>query len=151
VRPHKRLTNDQQIWGKTMLEQLLKSALQGMSGNSSGNSPLLQIAAALLNNGGQFGGLQGLIQQFQRAGLDSHINSWISTWQNLPISPEQLTQALGSGQLQQMAQQAGMDPQALSGQLSQLLPQLVDKITPHGQVPSGGLDDALGMLSKLMR
>jgi uncharacterized protein YidB (DUF937 family) len=135
-----------------MLEQMLKGALQSLSGNqSAGSSPLLQIAAALLNNGGQFGGLQGLIQQFQRAGLDGHINSWISSGQNLPISPDQLTQVLGSGQLQQMAQQVGMDPQALSGHLSELLPQMIDKLTPHGQVPSGGMEDVLGMLGKLVR
>jgi len=134
-----------------MLEQLLKSALQGMAGNSSGSSPLLQIAAAMLNNGGQFGGLQGLIQQFQNAGLGGHIDSWISSGQNLPISPEQLTQVLGSGKLQQMAQQAGMDPQTVSAGLSQLLPQMIDKLTPHGQAPSGGLDDVMGMLGRLMR
>jgi uncharacterized protein YidB (DUF937 family) len=134
-----------------MLEQLLKSALQGMAGNSSGSSPLLQIAAAMLNNGGQFGGLQGLIQQFQNAGLGGHIDSWISSGQNLPISPEQLTQVLGSGKLQQMAQQAGMDPQTVSAGLSQLLPQMIDKLTPHGQAPSGGLDDVIGMLGRLIR
>ena len=134
-----------------MLEQLLKNALQGFSGDQARTSPLLQIAAALLNNGGQFGGLQGLIQQFQRAGLDGHINSWISSGQNLPISPEQLTQIFGSDQLEQMARQASMDPQALGGQLSQLLPQMIDKLTPHGQVPNNGLDDALGTLGKLVR
>jgi uncharacterized protein YidB (DUF937 family) len=134
-----------------MLEQLLKSALQGMAGNSSGSSPLLQIAAAMLNNGGQFGGLQGLIQQFQNAGLGGLIDSWISSGQNLPISPEQLTQVLGSGKLQQMAQQAGMDPQTVSAGLSQLLPQMIDKLTPHGQAPSGGLDDVIGMLGRLIR
>jgi uncharacterized protein YidB (DUF937 family) len=134
-----------------MLEQLIQGALQGLSGNRPGSSPLLQIAAALLNNGGQFGGLQGLIQQFQRAGLDSHINSWISTGQNLPISPEQLTQVLGAGPIQQMAQQAGMDSHQLSNQLSQLLPQMIDRLTPHGEVPGSGLEDALGSLGKLLR
>jgi uncharacterized protein YidB (DUF937 family) len=134
-----------------MLEQILRGALQGFGGNQSGSSPLLQIAAALLNNGGRFGGLEGLIQQFQRAGLDSHINSWISTGQNLPISPEQLSQVLGAGHVQQMAQQAGVDANSLSEQLSQLLPQMIDKLTPQGQAPSGGLEDALGMLGKMMR
>jgi len=134
-----------------MLEQILRGALQGFGGNQAGSSPLLQIAAALLNNGGRFGGLEGLIQQFQRAGFDSQMNSWISTGQNLPISPEQLSQVLGAGHVQQMAQQAGMDPNALSAQLSQLLPQMIDKLTPQGQTPSGGLEDALGMLGKMMR
>ena len=134
-----------------MLEQLLQGVLQGFAGNQAGSSPLLQIAAALLNNNGQFGGLQGLIQQFQRAGLESHMNSWISTGPNLPISPEQLTQVLGAGPMQQMAQQAGIDPQTLSSHLSQLLPQMVDRVTPNGTAPAGGLDDALAMLGNLSR
>ena len=134
-----------------MLEQLLRGALQGFTGNQAGSSnPLLEIAAAMLSNNGQFGGLQGLIEQFQRAGLGGHMNSWISTGQNQPISPDQLTQVLGSGQLQQMAQQAGLDPQALSGQLSQLLPQMIDKLTPHGQAPSTGFDDVIGSLGKML-
>jgi uncharacterized protein YidB (DUF937 family) len=135
-----------------MLEQLLKGALQGLAGNaSSDSSPLLQIAAAMLSNGSQFGGLQGLIQQFQQAGLGGQMSSWISAGQNLPISPEQLAQVFGSGQLQQMAQQAGMDPQALSSGLSQVLPQMIDRLTPQGQTPSGGFDDVIGMLGRLAR
>lgn len=134
-----------------MLEQLLRGALQGMGGNQAGSSPLLEIAAAMLNNGGQFGGLQGLIQQFQRAGLDKQMGSWISSGTNLPISPEQLAQVFGSGQMQQMAQQAGMDTQSFADQLSQLLPQMIDKVTPQGQAPGGGLEDALGMLARLSR
>lgn len=134
-----------------MFEQLLKGALQGLAGNATNSSPLLQIAAAMLSNGGQFGGLQGLIQQFQRAGLDGQMNSWISSGQNLPISPDQLTQVLGSGQLQQLAQQAGMDTQTFSSGLSQVLPQMIDKLTPQGQAPSGGFDDVIGMLGRLGR
>jgi uncharacterized protein YidB (DUF937 family) len=138
-----------------MLEQLIQSALQGLAGNQSGNqsgmNPLLQIAAAMLNNNGPFGGLQGLTQQFQQAGFGSHMNSWISTGQNMPISPDQLSQILGSGRMQEMAQQAGMDPQSMSGQLSQLLPQMIDRLTPQGSVPSGGLEDALGSLGRLVR
>jgi uncharacterized protein YidB (DUF937 family) len=134
-----------------MLEQMLQSALQGLAGNQQGSSPLLQIAAAMLSNNSQFGGLQGLIQQFQGAGLDSHMNSWISSGQNLPISPDQLTRVLGAGPMQQMAQQAGLDQDAFGGQLSQLLPQMIDRLTPQGQAPSGGFDDALAMLGKLSR
>jgi len=53
--------------------------------------------------------------------------------------------------MQQMAQQAGLDQDAFSGQLSQLLPQMIDRLTPQGQAPGGGFDDALAMLGKLSR
>lgn len=135
-----------------MLDQLLKGALQGFGGNLGGGSnPLLQIAAQMLSNSGQFGGLQGLIRQFEQAGLGSHVSSWIGTGQNMPISPDQLIQALGSGQVQQMAQQTGMDPQAITSGLSQILPQMIDKLTPQGQAPSGGFGDVMGMLGNLLK
>ena len=118
--------------------------------NTGGANALLQLVTSLVSNNGPFGGLQGLVQQFQNAGLGEHANSWVSTGQNLPISPQQLGQVFGGGQLQQMAQQVGLDPGQLGGALSKLLPQVVDQLTPNGQVPAGGVGDALGMLTKML-
>jgi uncharacterized protein YidB (DUF937 family) len=78
------------------------------------------------------------------------VNSWISTGKNLPVSPEQLMQVFGQGQLQQMAASTGMDLGTLSGGLSDLLPQMIDRMTPQGQLPTGGIDSALAELSKMM-
>lgn len=108
---------------------------------------MLQIALQLLASSG---GLSGLAQQFQQAGLGPQMGSWVSTGQNLPISPEQLLQAFGQGQMQQMAASSGMDVGQLSGGLSDLLPQLIDGLTPQGQIPAGGVDDALAELSRMM-
>jgi uncharacterized protein YidB (DUF937 family) len=137
------------------LDALLSSLMGGSTqGGGQGANPLMQIALQMLAGGGQggggAGGLQSLIQAFQQAGLGNQMNSWISTGQNMPISPDQLMQALGSGRMQQMAAQSGMDVGQLSGGLSQLLPQLIDGLTPGGQVPASGLDDALSQLSKMM-
>ena len=150
-----------------LLDSLLTGALQQMGnagsaaprglpgesglGDGGGTGALLQIVAQMLSNNGQSGGLGGLLQQFQQAGLGREMNSWISTGQNLPISLDQLTKVFGQGQLQQMAQSAGMDVGQLGGQLTELLPQMVDKLTPDGQLPQGGFDDALAALSKMMR
>lgn len=134
-----------------MLDKLISGALQGLGGGQPAASPLLQMVTSMLSSGGQSGGLAGLVQQFQQAGLGAQVNSWVSTGQNLPIDPQQLMQVFGQGNFQQMASQAGMDPQQLGGQLSQMLPQLIDQMTPQGQIPSGGVDDALAALSKLMK
>jgi uncharacterized protein YidB (DUF937 family) len=81
--------------------------------------------------------------------------SWVGTGQNMPISPDQLTQVLGSDRISQMAQQLGMGHGDLAGQLSQMLPQVVDKLTPHGQVPQGNdlssLGDIGGLLGGLLK
>ena len=133
-----------------MLDKLIAGAIQGMaSGQGSAQTPLMQIVGSLLSNGGPYGGVAGLVQQFQQAGLGQQAASWVSTGANMPISAEQLTRVLGSPQLQQMASSAGMDSSQFGDQLSQLLPQLIDRLTPHGQMPTGGVEDPLAVLSKM--
>ncbi|MCQ9374071.1 YidB family protein [Methyloversatilis sp. XJ19-13] len=124
-------------------------ALSGQSGAQG--SGLLQLLMGLINNP-QAGGLQGLIAAFQDKGLGDLVSSWVGTGQNLPISPEQLQSVLGSGQIGQIAQQLGLSPQEVSGQLSALLPQVIDGITPNGRIPEGdAMQNALGMLSGLLK
>jgi uncharacterized protein YidB (DUF937 family) len=134
---------------------LLDALLSGMTGPAAGTSqsganPLLQLVLQLLSSQGQFGGLSGLAQQFQQAGLGPQFNSWISTGQNVPISPEQLMQVFGQQPMQQMASNGGMDLGQLSGGLADLLPQMIDGLTPTGEVPAAGIDSALAELSKMM-
>ena len=134
---------------------LLDSLLSGLAGTSAGpNSPvanpLVNIAIQMLTNRGTSGGLSSLIEQFQRAGLGPQMDSWISTGQNLPISPDQLLQVFGRGQMQQMSAESGLDVDQLSGGLAGVLPQLIDRLTPAGAVPASGVDDALAELSQLM-
>jgi len=134
-----------------MLDKLLTGALQGIGGQAQSGQqadPLLQILGSLLS--GQNGGLAGLIQQFQQAGLGEQAASWVSRGDNLPVSVEQLMQVFGAGDMQQMASSAGLDEQQFGSRLSELLPQAIDQMTPDGELPSGNVDDALGMLSRLM-
>jgi uncharacterized protein YidB (DUF937 family) len=139
-----------------MLDKLITGALQGM-GQQQGGGDMMQIVAGLLSGtgGGGAGGLAGLVQQFQQAGLGEQVSSWISTGQNLPINVDQLMQVFGQGNMQQMAASAGVNVQDFGQQLSQLLPQAVDQMTPSGQLPElgqgGGLEDALASLSRLMQ
>ena len=73
----------------------------------------------------------------------------MSTGSNLPISADQVKQALGPEKLDQLAQQTGLDTGTLASQLSNLLPGLVDKLTPDGNVPQGdALQENLGGLLK---
>ena len=83
----------------------------------------------------QVGGISGLQQMFEQKGLGGIASSWIGTGQNLPISPDQLQSVLHSDALQNMAEKTGMSTEQLSGVLSQMLPQVVDKLTPNGQAP----------------
>ena len=78
------------------------------------------------------------MQSFQQGGLADVVNSWVSTGQNLPVSGQQLASVLGSGPLQDIAAQLGVSPEQASGSLADLLPQIVDQLTPNGQLPQGG-------------
>jgi uncharacterized protein YidB (DUF937 family) len=95
--------------------------------------------------GGQGGGLVALVQKFQQAGLGEVVASWIGAGPNRPISADQLGQVLGAGALDGVAQQVGMNGQDLMGQLAQLLPQLVDQLTPEGRLPDAGQLSSSGM------
>lgn len=130
-----------------MLDKFLAGALQGMTGGGQQEDPLLQILSMLLSSQG--GGLAGLIQQFQQAGLGEQAQSWVSRGPNQPISLEQLMQVFGAERIEQMAASTGMPRDDFGARLSELLPQAVDQMTPDGELPSGGVDDALAILSKL--
>jgi uncharacterized protein YidB (DUF937 family) len=102
--------------------------------------------------GGQ-GGLNGLISQFASKGLGDVIGSWVGTGNNLPISAEQIQSVLGADTVKNLASKLGMDSGALTSQLSNLLPQAVDKLTPEGKVPEGdimskGMDMLGGLFGK---
>jgi uncharacterized protein YidB (DUF937 family) len=100
------------------------------------------------------GGLGGLADKFNQAGLGDVISSWIGKGENLPISADQLSNVLGNDTLSSIASQLGVDPAQASGQLSQMLPGLIDKLTPHGTAPAGGLGNAgdlMGMLGGLLQ
>lgn len=106
------------------------------SGGGGGDmSALIQAVVALLAGGGQGGGLQALIRMFQDKGLGDLISSWIGTGGNLPISADQIRRGLGPDLLSQIAGKAGMDPDDAASGLSELLPGLIDQLTPGGNVP----------------
>lgn len=143
-----------------LLDSVLGAALGGGQAGG-GQADLLNMVVGMLAGGGQGsqggqagGGLGALLEQFQRSGLGDVAASWVSTGQNLPISPDQLGQALGGDQVAGMASKLGMDSGDLLGQLSQMLPQVVDRLTPDGQVPAQidpGRIDLGGLLGALLK
>ena len=113
-------------------------------GETGGQGGLLQTVMQLINDP-KIGGLQGLVQTFQQGGLGEIVNSWVSSGQNLPISAEQIQSVLGGSSLQDLAARLGMSPEQASGNLAEMLPSLVDNMTPNGQLPEGGDLLAQGM------
>ena len=81
------------------------------------------------------GGLNDLVKQLQHKGLGDAANSWIGTGPNKPVDPNDLANALGADQINSLMAHSGMSRDELLEGLSQNLPQVVDQLTPDGQVP----------------
>jgi uncharacterized protein YidB (DUF937 family) len=144
-----------------LLDSVIGALGQGHAPGGGGQGDLLNMVIGMLGQSGGgataglggVGGLAGLVEKFQQGGLGEIASSWVGTGQNLPVSPDQLGGVLGQDTVSDMASQLGMGHGDLLGQLSQLLPQVVDKLTPNGQLPqpgSGGLGDLAGMLGGLL-
>ncbi|VVE30692.1 hypothetical protein PCE31106_03624 [Pandoraea cepalis] len=90
---------------------------------------------------GALGGLGGLTQVLENSGLGDAMRSWVGTGSNQPVSADQVAQALGpGGHLQQLADSAGVSQDEAAQQLSSLLPEVVNHLTPNGDLPQGHLD-----------
>jgi uncharacterized protein YidB (DUF937 family) len=115
-------------------------AMAGMGGGAAAQSQHAGTLSMLMDfiNSPQVGGIAGLQQMFQQKGLGGVVSSWIGTGQNLPISADQLHNVLQGSALQDLAAKSGMDTSQLAGMFSQLMPHVVDKLTPNGQVPDAG-------------
>jgi uncharacterized protein YidB (DUF937 family) len=115
---------------------VLRGALGGAP-NQPGGNPLVAGVLQLLNDP-RTGGLQGLVQSFHDKGLGGIAASWVGTGANQPISPDQVTHALGAERVQELARSAGAQQGAVASQLATLLPTIIDQLTPHGTIPEGG-------------
>jgi len=132
-----------------ILDGLLGSLTGGSAGGAQqGQSQLMQMALQLIQ---QNGGLPGIISKFQSGGMAQQIGSWVGRGENLPVTSSQLQEVLGTGAIGQIAQQMGLSHADASSGLAQMLPQLIDKLTPNGQVPDNHGDllaQAMSMLTK---
>jgi len=130
-----------------IFDDLENKAVNSMLGGSS--NPLATGLLQMINN--QPGGLSGLLQSFHDKGLGSLASSWVGTGQNLPITADQIQHVLGSDPVKQMAAKAGISPDAAGAALSQLLPTLVDKLTPNGELPQPStlLETGMSLLQSL--
>lgn len=115
----------------------IAGAVGGGGGKDSG---MMDAIGGLLGGGG----IQGLVENFTKGGLGDTIGSWIGTGSNLPISAEQIQSVLGNEQVASIAGKLGISTDDAAGGLASLLPQVIDKLTPDGNV-SDTVGDAGGI------
>ena len=105
--------------------QLMKAALGAVMAKAGG--------------GGGGGGLGGLLSQFQAAGLEDKADTWVGTGANARLRPAEVEQALGQDEVAEIAREAGVSERQARGGLAKMLPDVINQLTPNGQVPQ---DDA---------
>jgi uncharacterized protein YidB (DUF937 family) len=114
-----------------LLDSLLGGENPQQPNNAPGSGAILAVLGGLLT---QNGGLQGLISKFTQAGHGDTVASWISTGDNLPISPDSVQHVIGPDQISAIASKLGVDPTQASALVAKFLPHVVDKLTPNGAV-----------------
>ena len=132
---------------------MLGGLLGGGAGGGGGQSALLNIVLGMVanqagGNHGAGGGLGDLMGKFQQGGLGDAAASWVGNGQNMPVSADQISNVFGSDMLSQIASQLGVSHGEAAGQLSQMLPEVVNHLTPNGHAPSGGLGDIGSILAQ---
>lgn len=136
----------------------LESILGGLAGAGRGAGPSMgtqgggaALIAILLQMLQQHGGLGGLLSQFRQAGYGKQADTWVSTGGNAQIDGDILSQVLGAGEMDRIAGQLGMPRREAADQLAGALPEVVDRMTPAGSVPSDSealVNRALEMLQR---
>jgi len=137
----------------TQTQDPLSSILGGLTGGSgastgAGGNVMLQLALAMLQ---QNGGLESVLGKFRQAGMGAQADSWVSSGQNMNISPDQLQQVFGSGALNDIASQLGVSQNHAGSAVSQMLPELINQLTPQGQVMTESNDAIAEALESLSR
>jgi len=131
------------------LDNILGNVLGGLGGSRGGQmgglaNMLLPAVVGLVASGG----LQKIIGQFESHGLADAAGSWVGTGQNQSVTPDQVTQALGPDAVAQVASQTGLSHDEAASAISQVLPAVVDHVTPDGTVPADQAAGALDALAK---
>ncbi len=113
-------------------------------GNPEQANGVFKLVMELLNKP-EIGGISGLIKTFDEKGFGGIIASWVGTGENLPISAEQIKQILGGGELEKISGDTSLPVDNVSSDLAKLLPLVIDKLTPNGEVADSNSLLALGL------
>jgi uncharacterized protein YidB (DUF937 family) len=113
----------------------VKDLIDSAGADKTNQTVMIQAVSWLANRDG---GLMNLVRSFNESGLGHIVSSWIGSGPNLPVSTEQIKEALGENSLSELAGKAGLDSEKAATYLSSSLPLLVDALTPHGTMGTLG-------------
>ncbi len=111
--------------------------LDRLLGRKSGGG-MPELVKAILD---QFGGVDALISKLQQSGISEQLSTWVGHGANAPVSKEQVTDAIGGDAVAGIARRLRIDEDEAGARLANALPKLIDRLTPAGSLPEGGIDE----------
>jgi len=127
----------------------LGSILGGLLGGSGGNAALMAALVPIITKMLGRGGLAKILSGFRAQGLSSQANSWVGKGKNQSVSADQVTNVLGNDKISKIAKRLGVSQSAAASAVAQLLPKIIDHVTPEGKVPANR--DLKGALKQLRK
>lgn len=128
----------------SLFTEIVKTAVGASLSQGQAETQTQNLLSGALGMLESMGGVGGLVQKFQQSGLGDLAASWVGTGANKNVSADELTQVLGKDQIAALAQQAGIPEAQGASVLSQVLPAMVDKLTPDGKEPESSNLATLG-------
>ncbi len=119
-----------------LLDSILGKVVSGKGGGV--DSQVINAVVGMIGKQGS-GGLSGIIDSLTKSGLGDIASSWVSTNANKAIAPDQIMKALGNSHVSEIASKLGISPETVSSTLAKVLPEVVDKLTPDGKLPTPDL------------
>ncbi len=131
-----------------LLDSLVANAVSSALGvNSEGMAGNVIKGVVGSLTGGSGGGLTDLVGKLTQSGLGDVVSSWIGKGENKAISASQLIEALGQDKVDAMAKEAGIPAEKGAEVLSKVLPEVVNEVTPDGEIPD---EHKMGTLTKVI-
>lgn len=124
-----------------ILDQLAGQVMGSLGAQKQDAVPQGALFGSLMGMIESNGGLPAILEKLKASGLSDQVASWVGKGENQPVSGDQIADALGADQVQKIASQAGIEPEHASTGLAQLLPQIIDQLTPGGTLPHNELLD----------
>ncbi len=130
---------------------------QGLGGSSK-TSLLVAVLPLVLAWIQKQGGLQGALDKLKGQGLSSQVDDWVSTGpgENASVNPKEVQNLFDDEEVEQVAQQTHAPKQDIYGAISQVLPQIIDSLTPQGEQTSkteanNDIQNVLNMVSGFLK
>jgi OmpA-OmpF porin, OOP family len=118
-----------------MLDSIISMAADKFGLGDKAKSMISMLVGMMFDK--QQGGFSGFMQKFKDAGMGDIFSSWVGGGADAKeIQPDQIAKVFGGDAISGMASKLGLPNSAVTNAAAGLLPGIVGKLTPGGQIPS---------------